>query len=318
MGKARTATRFPAWLKARIPTGQTAAKVREILSGLRVNTVCGSALCPNIGECFHSGTAAFLIMGPNCTRACTFCAVGKGELAPLDADEPARVAEAARLLGLSHVVITSVTRDDIEDGGAGHFAKTIRAVRGACPEATVEVLVPDLRGARESVEAIVDARPDVFNHNVETVARLYASVRPQADYGRSLEVLRAATQVRKALGKGAEADRVGQAPPYKEVVTKSGMMVGLGEKSGEVVEVFKDLREAGVSIVTVGQYLRPSKEHIAVERFVTPEEFAQLERAALELGFEAAFAGPLVRSSYRAGEVFHNRRSLHSGSHMGQ
>jgi lipoic acid synthetase len=286
MTRERHSAGFPPWLKTRIPAGTSAARVRETLSDLRLNTVCNSALCPNIGECFHCGTATFLIMGPNCTRSCSFCAVDKGPAAPLQADEPERVAEAARRLSLRHVVITSVTRDDIADGGAAHFAATIRAVRGALPGAAVEVLVPDFAGSRDAVAEVVAARPDVFNHNVETVPRLYPAVRPEADYARSLEVLRIAGELSPAL------------------VTKSGMMAGLGEALDEVEGVFRDLRGAGVRIVTVGQYLRPSKKHIPVERFVTPEEFAALERTAIEMGLEAASCAPLVRSSYHAGEVF--------------
>ena len=303
--------RFPPWLKQRIPAGPAAARVREILKDLRLNTVCGSALCPNTAECFHSGTATFLIMGPRCTRGCSFCAVGRGAPAPLDADEPARVAEAARLLRLKYVVITSVTRDDLADGGASHFAATIHAVKSASPHASVEVLVPDFAGRPESVAAVVAAGPSVFNHNVETVPRLYPLVRPQADYRRSLEVLR--------LAREFASGEVGSGEVGPGLITKSGLMVGLGETLAakslaakslaakslpEVEGVFSDLRAAGVSIVTVGQYLRPSKDHLPVDRFVTPEEFEGLTRAALSMGFSAAFCAPLVRSSYHAGEVF--------------
>ena len=286
MAKERLSARFPEWMKKRIPAGQSASKVRSVIKDLHLNTVCTSALCPNIGECYHCGTATFLIMGPNCTRACRFCAVDKKAPLPLEPDEPDRVAEAVRRMKLRHVVITSVTRDDFVDGGAAHFAATVRAVKTASPAATVEVLVPDFAGSAESVATVLDARPDVFNHNVETVPRLYASVRPQADYLRSLSVLRLAFEKRPSTA------------------TKSGMMLGLGETIAEVEAVFADLRSSGVKIVTAGQYLRPSVKHLAVERFVTPEEFAALEARARRMGFDAAFCAPFVRSSYHAGEVF--------------
>lgn len=312
MARERLAENYPAWLKKRIPAGPAAAKVREILSGLRLDTVCGSARCPNTAECFHAGTATFLIMGPNCTRSCSFCAVGKGAVAPLDPTEPERVAEAAAVLGLRHVVVTSVTRDDIPDGGAAHFAATIAAIRTKCA-ATVEVLTSDFAGSKSSVEAVIAAGPDVFNHNIETVPRLYRAVRPQADYARSLEVLRAAGAfpplasgstdcVPSSPGRGPSGD--GKATSRPHPVTKSGIMVGLGETIEEVEAVFADLRAVGVSIVTVGQYLCPSKDHIAVKRYVTPDEFRRLESRALEMGFRTAFCAPFVRSSYHAGETF--------------
>ena len=228
-------------------------------------------------------------MGPNCTRSCSFCAVEKGPAAALDATEPERVAKAAGLLGLRYVVVTSVTRDDVADGGAAHFAATIAAIKREC-DAAVEVLTSDFGGSGACVETVLAAGPDVFNHNVETVPRLYPSVRPQADYARSLGVLESAA---------------GDCPAGRErPVTKSGLMVGLGETPDEIEAVFADLRAAGVGIVTVGQYLRPSARHIAVARYVIPEEFKRLERRALEMGFRAAFCGPFVRSSYHAGEIF--------------
>jgi lipoyl synthase len=274
-------------MKKRIPAGPEAAKVRELLKGLRLRTVCQSALCPNMVECFHHGTATFLIMGPNCTRACRFCAVDKGVVAPLEPDEPDRIAKAVKALGLSHVVVTSVTRDDLADGGAEHFARTIAAVKAVC-SAKVEVLVPDFAGSEASIATVVAAGPDVFNHNVETVPRLYPVVRPEASYARSLAVL-------------AAAARMVDGQP---MVTKSGLMVGVGETLDEIIEVFRDLRAAGCAIVTVGQYLAPSKLHLPIERFVTPEEFKEMERVALMMGFSAALCGPLVRSSYHAGKVF--------------
>ncbi len=355
MARERTGKRFPPWLRQRIPTGREAAKVRELLKGLRLRTVCQSALCPNIADCFHRGTATFLIMGGACTRNCRFCAVEKGGPAPLEPDEPARVAEAAASMRLSHVVITSVTRDDLADGGAAHFAETVRAVREATA-ATVEVLTSDFAGSRESVETMVRSRPDVFNHNVETVPRLYGAVRPMADYRRSLDVLRIAGEIGKALAHiehEARRDKprvsddsrrdsrraphvpLAARPPVPHIAPptalagkppvahapaahapvalgrmaiKSGVMVGLGETIPEVEEVLVDLREAGCTIVTVGQYLAPSKEHLAVERFVTPEEFAALEATALAMGFDAAPCAPLVRSSYHAGDVYAGRR----------
>jgi len=288
----RVSRRLPDWLKKTIPAGPEAGRVRELLKDLRLRTVCQSALCPNIVECFHHGTATFLIMGPNCTRACRFCAVDKGQIAPLEADEPDRIAEAARLMGLSHVVVTSVTRDDLADGGAEHFARTITAIRAVC-NATIEVLVPDFRGSAESVRTVVEAGPNVFNHNVETVPRAYPAVRPEADYRRSLEVLKAAADI--------AASRQDGAAPF---ATKSGIMVGVGETLDEVVDVFKDLCAAGCSIVTVGQYLAPSKRHLPVERFVKPDEFEEMRQIALMMGFTAALSGPFVRSSYHAGEVF--------------
>ncbi len=277
--------RFPPWLKKSLPAGAAGRRVRDVVDELALKTVCRSALCPNIGECFHKGTATFLIMGPVCTRRCRFCAVAGGSGAPLEPDEPERIASAADRLGLSHVVVTSVTRDDLDDGGARHFARVIEALRRRTG-ATVEVLVPDFAGAEASVRTVVEAGPDVFNHNVETVERLYPAVRPGADYRRSLDVLAAAHDMDAAL------------------VTKSGMMVGLGETLEEVEGVFADLLDAHTAVVTVGQYLAPGRDHLDVQRFVEPGEFEVIERRALEMGFRAAAAAPFVRSSYCAAEVF--------------
>jgi len=290
----RVSARRPSWLKKRIPAGGGSSRVREVLEGLRLNTVCRSALCPNSSECFNEGTATFLVMGPDCTRSCRFCAVGKREPAPLDPGEPLRVAEAAKSLGLRHVVVTSVTRDDLEDGGAAHFAATIRAIR-AVSDAAVEVLVSDFGGRRESVAEVVAAGPDVFNHNVETVPRLYREVRPEADYSRSLDVLRWAGELSPGIA------------------TKSGLILGLGETLDEVREVFGDLRAAGVRMVTAGQYLQPSREHLPVRRFVPPGEFEALRECALAMGFDAAFSAPFVRSSYHAAEVFAAGRNKRGG-----
>ncbi|MFP4057079.1 MAG: lipoyl synthase [Candidatus Brocadiia bacterium] len=273
--------RFPPWLSKRIPPESRTEPVRQLLGRLRVGTVCQSAHCPNLFECFARGTATFLILGNVCTRNCRFCAIAHGEPQPPDPEEPCRVAEAAAQLRLRHVVITSVTRDDLPDGGSGHFAATIAAV-GDATGATIEVLTPDFQGAWDDLDTVLEARPDVLNHNLETVPRLYPRVRPQALYSRSLALLRAAVE----RGPG--------------VATKSGLMVGLGERPEEVVEVFRDLRQAGCAAVTVGQYLRPSAAHLAVEEFVTPDQFETYQREAERLGFSAVACGPFVRSSYHA------------------
>ncbi len=282
---------FPGWLRKRLPGGPEAARTRRLVEELGLATVCSSAKCPNIWECFSRNVATFMILGDRCARGCRFCGVAQGRPGPPDADEPRRVAEAVGRLGLRHAVITSVTRDDLADGGAGHFAATIEAVRAANARTTVEVLTPDFLGNAEAVACVVEARPEVFNHNVETVPRLYPAVRPGADYARSLHVLSAA----RALG-AAQAAETG-------MVTKSGLMVGLGERREEVEGVLGDLRAAGVEVVTIGQYLRPTVRHLPVAEFVPPEVFGWYEARAVALGFAAALCGPFVRSSYRAGEV---------------
>jgi lipoyl synthase len=259
--------------------------VAEMLDELSLNTVCQSAKCPNRGECFSAGTATFLIMGDACTRGCRFCAVETRTPAPLDPDEPRRVGEAAARLGLRHVVITTVTRDDLPDGGAAHFVEVIRAVRAAAPGAALEVLTSDFAGRSRDVDTVAAEKPEVFNHNLETVPRLYADVRPGADYRRSLEVLA----------------RVRETQP--DVPTKSGLMLGLGETPGEVVEVMADLLGRGVTMLTLGQYLRPSAAHLPVAEFVKPQVFAALSREAYRLGFTAVASAPFVRSSYHAGEL---------------
>ena len=256
-----------------------------MLDELRLNTVCQSAKCPNRGECFSSGTATFLIMGDACTRGCRFCAVETRSPDPLDPDEPRRVGEAAARLGLRHVVVTTVTRDDISDGGAAHFVAVIDAVRAAAPDAAVEVLTSDFAGQLESVDAVAAARPDVFNHNLETVPRLYSEVRPGADYERSLSVL----------------ERAHSRQP--DLPTKSGVMLGLGETPDEVRGVMSDLLGMGVTMLTLGQYLRPSAAHLPVAEFVDPTVFAELARDAHKLGFSAVASAPFVRSSYHAGEL---------------
>jgi len=264
--------------------------VRTLLGRLKLHTVCQSAHCPNICECFAQGTATFMILGDACTRHCRFCAVGSGVPGPPDPDEPAHVAEATATLGLRHVVVTSVTRDDLPDGGSAQFVAVIEAVRRET-DAVIEVLTPDFQGVSDDLCRVIDARPDVFNHNVETVPRLYPDVRPEADYHQSLEVLRLAH----------ERD--------PSVVTKSGLMVGLGERPDEVHEVLVDLRRAGCAALTMGQYLRPSPAHFAVDRFVTPEEFEAYKQEAEALGFAAVAAGPFVRSSYRAEALFNGLES---------
>ncbi len=277
--------RLPSWLRRPLATPGQATAVAGLLGELRLNTVCVSAKCPNRGECFSSGTATFLIMGDACTRGCRFCAVETRTPEPLDADEPRRVAEAARRMELAHVVITTVTRDDVSDGGAAHFVAVIEALREAVPDATLEVLTSDFAGRLESVDVVAAARPDVFNHNLETVPRLYAHVRPGADYARSLKVLA----------------RAGETAP--DMPTKSGLMLGLGETEGEVLSVIADLLENGVTLLTLGQYLRPSAAHLPVVRFVEPAVFARLGRTARAMGFASVASSPFVRSSYHAGEM---------------
>lgn len=277
--------RLPKWLRRPIARSGAFSHVDGLVEELHLNTVCKSAKCPNRGECYSEGTATFLIMGDVCTRDCRFCAVESRMPAPLDPEEPLRVAEAAARLGLRHVVVTTVTRDDVPDGGAAHFVAVIEALRDAVPSATVEVLTSDFGGSDASIDTVAAAHPDVFNHNVETVPRLYASVRPQAVYERSLHVLERVREVQPALP------------------TKSGLMLGLGESADEVREVMRDLRGVGVSMLTLGQYLRPSSRHLPVAEFVSPETFAQLARDAYSLGFEAVASAPFVRSSYHAGEM---------------
>ncbi|MGQ9779952.1 MAG: lipoyl synthase [Bacillota bacterium] len=277
--------RLPSWLRVRSPLAETTVRVREVLNKYRLNTVCQSAVCPNIGECFAAGTATFMILGRECTRNCRFCAVRPGAPGPPDPAEPERVAAAARELGLRHVVVTSVTRDDLPDGGARHFAATVKAIRALCPEVTVEVLTPDFGGDPAAVAAVVAVGPDVYNHNVETVPRLYPVVRPGADYRRSLALLR----------------RVKELAPGMR--TKSGLMVGLGEREEELLAVLADLRTVGCEMVTIGQYLRPSREHLPVIEYFPPERFAVWAGKAYAMGFTHVVAGPLARSSYRAGEA---------------
>jgi len=279
------AQRLPQWMRRPIATDQSYPDVSKLLESLQLNTVCASAKCPNRHECWNRGTATVMILGNTCTRNCRFCNVNTGRPDPVDMDEPARVAEAAKRLNLRHVVITSVTRDDLPDGGAQAFANTIRAVKEAMPEASVEVLTPDFV---EHLDIVLDAKPDVFNHNLETVRRLQATVRPQASCEKSLATLRHA------------AERGG-------AMVKSGLMLGLGETDEEIFQCLEDLYKAGVRLLTLGQYLAPTREHHPVERFISPEHFDRLAARAKEIGFEGVAAGPLVRSSYRADELAHNK-----------
>lgn len=275
--------RLPAWLRKPETAFVALHEIKRELRRLALHTVCESARCPNIHECFHRGTATFMILGDMCTRGCGFCAIPKGRRPPPpDPQEPANVAELARRMNLRHVVVTSVNRDDLPDGGAAHFAATIRAIRGVLPQAAVEVLTPDFLGDLEALATVLEADPDVFNHNVETVPRLYPRVRPQARYDRSLSVLAFASGRRDGP------------------LVKSGLMVGLGETPEEVQAVMRDLRAAGVAILTVGQYLQPTRRNLPVAEYVRLEQFEEYRKAGLKLGFTAVFSGPFVRSSYMA------------------
>lgn len=274
----------PAWLKVKAPGSENYLRLKGLMRGLGLHTVCEEAHCPNIGECWHHGTATFMILGDVCTRACAYCAVAHGRPTALDLDEPERVANAVRTMELSYVVITSVDRDDVADGGASIFAETIRRIRDVRPACRIEVLIPDFQGAEAPLYAVLAAGPDVLNHNTETVPRLYRKARSGGRYQRTLELL----------------DRSRRHAP--SIPTKSGVMVGLGEEWDELVATLGDLREVGVSILTIGQYLRPTQDHLPIERYYHPDEFAELKRVALEMGFGHVESGPLVRSSYHAHE----------------
>jgi lipoic acid synthetase len=280
----RVTTKKPPWLKVRAFSGAGFDRVNRLLREHHLNTVCQAANCPNRGECFNRGTATFLILGPVCTRQCKFCSIGNGSPGPVDVEEPERVAEMVHRLGLKHVVLTSVTRDDLPDGGAGHFAEVVACIRGRVRSITVEVLTPDFRGKPQAREIIVNCSPDVFNHNVETVPRLYPGVRPGADYQCSLNLLRHIAR-------------------ESQVVVKSGIMVGMGESLDELNDVFGDLADSGVSILTIGQYLPPSRGHFPVHRYLHPDEFIQLRNLAEQAGIRKVISAPLVRSSYRADQV---------------
>jgi lipoic acid synthetase len=275
----------PKWLRAPAPVGENYSQLKRLVQDLRLHTVCESAACPNIGECWNRRSATFMILGNVCTRRCGFCAVQKGGPLPVDYDEPRRVAEACAALGLKFAVITSVNRDDRKDGGAELFAVTIRAIRERLPGCGVEVLVPDFQGSHDAMDIVLEAAPDVLNHNTETVPRLYRQVRLGARYERSLEMLAYVKQTRP------------------ETPTKSGLMLGLGETIDEVLAVMRDLRSANVDILTLGQYLRPSQKHLPILRYVALDEFADLKRAGYEMGFRHVESGPLVRSSYHASDA---------------
>jgi lipoic acid synthetase len=280
--------RHPDWIKVRAPTSPDYFRTKALLAELRLHTVCQEACCPNIGECFSHRTATFMLMGDVCTRNCPYCAVAHGKVRPLDPDEPRRIAEAVERLGLDHVVVTSVDRDDLRDGGASHFAETAAAIKRLRPAARVEVLVPDFKGSYPAIETVVGAPIAIFNHNIETVPSLYRKARPGGDYRRSLDVLGHARDFGQVSGRA--------------LLTKAGIMLGLGEEQSEVESVLSDLRAVGCDILTLGQYLRPSRDHLPVERYVTPAEFAELKAAAMAMGFRHVESGPLVRSSYHAWE----------------
>jgi lipoic acid synthetase len=276
----------PPWLRRRLPSGPQYERIRSLIKDQCLSTVCQEAMCPNQFECFGQGTATFMLLGDRCSRNCRFCAVGHGPQAPPDPNEPQRVAEAVQTMGLSYCVLTSVTRDDLADGGAGHFAATIAAIRERNPHTLIEMLIPDFQGNLQALQTVVDARPDVLNHNLETVQRLYPTVRPQAGYGQSLEVLRRTKMLAPAM------------------VTKCGIMVGLGETTEELHQIFADLQRTGCDILTIGQYLQPSRSHLAVVRFLPPSEFTVLEHQALAMGLKAVASAPFVRSSYQAETLY--------------
>ncbi len=275
--------RLPKWLKVKGPGSPGYIELKSLVKKLNLNTVCESALCPNIGECWGSGTATFMILGDICTRSCGFCAIATGRPQNLDLQEPERVAKAVEALGLRHAVITSVNRDELEDGGANIFAETIRRIRLYCSQTSVEVLIPDFEGDGAALCTVMEAKPDILNHNIETVPRLYYRVRPQAKYHRSIELIRKAKQ-------------------FGGAITKSGMMLGVGEEKDEVYGCMRDLVDAECDILTLGQYLRPSPRHIPIVRFYHPEEFEEFKRAGHQMGFSHVESGPLVRSSYHAAD----------------
>lgn len=278
--------RRPEWLRARLPEGDNYREIKRLLRTSGLNTVCEEANCPNIGECYNQRTATFLILGSVCTRGCRFCNVSKGRTEPVDHEEPERVAIAVQQMGLRHVVVTSVTRDDLPDGGAYIYGKTISAIRRHNPDGTIEVLIPDFKGSVEALSLVAAEGPDIINHNIETVPRLYKIVRPGAVYNRSLALLEQSKKIKDTI------------------ITKSGLMVGFGEEFKEIIDVMKDLREAGCEILTIGQYLSPSRQHLPVSRFYHPDEFTELMTIGRELGFTHVESGPLVRSSYHAVQQF--------------
>lgn len=278
--------RLPPWFRKRLPDSKIITEMEGLIGDLHLHTICQSAICPNQGDCFSQRTATFLILGDICTRNCTFCAVKKGAPLPLDEDEPAHLAAAVRQMRLRHLVITSVTRDDLADGGAAHFAKVVTGVKEGQGGITVEVLIPDFQGSPEALKTVIEAHPEVINHNMETVARLYSEVRPLADYGRSLNLFRKMKELEP------------------RIITKSGFMVGLGETKEELLEAMRDLRQAGCDLLTIGQYLQPSPRHHPVVRYIHPDEFEEYASRGREMGFVAVASAPLVRSSFKAADLF--------------
>jgi len=276
------------WLRRKLPDQKVINKMENLFKDLNLHTVCDSALCPNRGECFKNGTATFMIMGDVCSRNCQFCAVKKGKPLPLDPKEPIHIAQAAKYLKLKHVVVTSVTRDDLLDGGAEHFTQTVIAIKNLLPKSTVEILIPDFQGSREALQKVIEVHPEVINHNIETIERLYSSVRPIADYKTSLQLIK-----RVKIGN-------------QDIITKSGIMLGLGEEKEEVVIAMKDLRKVNCDLLTIGQYLRPSPQHLKVKEYIHPDEFEVYRKIGMSLGFKHVLSGPLVRSSYRSGEILQN------------
>jgi lipoic acid synthetase len=279
----------PPWLKKRLPPFEDLAKVKSILDSAELHTVCAEARCPNLGECFSKGTTTILILGRICTRDCGFCAVEHGASAPPDEEEPEKVAQAVKKIGLRYVVITSVTRDDLPDGGASHFAKTIQAIRALDREIKIEVLIPDFKGDLSSLLTVVKEGPDVLNHNIETVSRLYPRVRPLADYTRTLNLLKSSKK------------------HYPHIFTKSGFMLGLGETEEEILSLLRDLSDVGCDFLTIGQYLQPRPNRLPVARYIPPEEFEKLREMGEEMGFKSVASGPFVRSSFHAAQMFSNR-----------
>lgn len=276
----------PPWLKKRLPSYEDLRRVKSIIENANLHTVCEEARCPNIGECFSHGTATILILGNICTRNCRFCAVEHGDPSLPDELEPKNVSRAVKDMDLKYVVITSVTRDDLQDGGATQFAKTIREIRSLNPDIKIEVLIPDFKGNKSSLEIVLNEYPDVLNHNIETISRLYPKVRPQADYRRSLELLKTSKQL------------------YPFIITKSGFMLGLGEYKEEVLELMSDLRAVDCDFLTIGQYLQPDKDCLPVERYIPPDEFEEYKKIGFKMGFKAVFSGPFVRSSFHASEIY--------------
>jgi lipoic acid synthetase len=279
-------TKRPDWLRVKLPGGEEYHRMKDLLRTADLHTVCEEAVCPNIGECFGQGTATFLILGDVCTRECNFCAVAKGVPSALEEGEPEKIAQAVEQIGLRHVVITSVTRDDLPDGGASHYGKTIKAIRTQDPSCTIEVLIPDFKGSENALEIVLNEMPHILNHNLETVPRLYPNVKPGADYERSLSLLEEAKEV------------------DPELTTKSGLILGMGEEHDEIIDVMKDLRDVGCDILTIGQYLCPGKGFLPIKRFYHPDEFKHLKYEGEKMGFKHVESGPLVRSSYHAAKQF--------------